>query len=217
MHVTRRCPEGVLSSWRPVWSIGPHYEDHITNHDASTGCRENADALPCATSYSDHIAVCLEDRVKFILDEFGTSPYLLVDYYADPCCEKFWMSKVFLADGGCHAEGALSEVIEPYVAVVIEGQGSTVLADDFHAISICRVRALQHGSILATALLLVDERITLRALRLRSLPPTGESPACEQNASVRTEKLDASTWHSHLMLKTWNYSHGLGARFRGAL
>ncbi|EGZ09647.1 hypothetical protein PHYSODRAFT_338412 [Phytophthora sojae] len=75
---------------------------------------------------SDDIRVCVEDRVQYFQDEFGASPYLLADYYADSSCQKFWMSRAFLADGECRAQGGMSGATGPYLAVVTNAQAKSI-------------------------------------------------------------------------------------------
>ncbi|KAE9353881.1 hypothetical protein PF008_g4793 [Phytophthora fragariae] len=95
----------------------PHYKLCTTE----TTCSSQT-----ANDTSDHIRVCVEDRDQYFQDEFGASPYLLVDYYADSSCHEFWKSRVFLADGECHAQGGTSGATGPYLGVVTDAEAMTI-------------------------------------------------------------------------------------------
>ncbi|KAE8973109.1 hypothetical protein PR002_g26300 [Phytophthora rubi] len=97
--------------------VSPHYKLCTTE----TTCSSQT-----ANDTSDHIRVCVEDRDQYFQDEFGASPYLLVDYYTDSSCHEFWMSRVFLADGECHAQGGASGATGPYLGVVTDAEAMTI-------------------------------------------------------------------------------------------
>ncbi|KAG3110925.1 hypothetical protein PI124_g6882 [Phytophthora idaei] len=73
----------------------------------------------------DYTRVCVTDREKFFRANFGNSPFLLVDYFADRSCQDFWMSRVFVADGTCNVEGDIGGVRGAYRTFVSDPQTMT--------------------------------------------------------------------------------------------